>query len=298
MDRWLDKINKEAHHEELLTPPSDFIKRMKLKNEVTKITFKANGVTIEGRIFLWSTHNHCVISDIDGTITRSDTKGHILTRLGADYCHRGIIAMFNQLSNKGYKILYLTARPITLFQRTRDYIGRIQEDSCKLPPGPVITAPNKTWNAFAREMIIRKPETFKIAILKTIRELFPMDCNPFVAGFGNRVTDDCSYMSVGIEPSRAFRINVKGEIICASNNRYNSMKHLECMLEKLGVFPQCRIARAVEIHHNIQETLQKPVELVVNMNWKQKGGIDIEQFVMEQYGATASTESGTNSDAS
>jgi len=291
MDRWLDKINRETHHEEVLTPPSDFIKRMKLKKEVTKITLKANGQTIEGRIFLWDSKQRCIISDIDGTITRSDTKGHILTRLGVNYCHRGIISLFNQLSNKGYKIMYLTARPITLFPRTRDYICRIQEGTCKMPIGPVITAPNKTWNAFARELIIRKPETFKIAILKTIRELFPADHNPFVAGWGNRTTDDCSYISVGIEPSRAFRINCKGEIV-TSDDQFSSMSHLDNMLEKLGVFPHCRsgVSEAVQRYHDLQETLQHPLELVVNMNRKPKGGIDIEKFVREQYSTPGSTE--------
>ena len=39
-----------------------------------------------------------------------------------------------------------------------------------------------------REVIEKKPEEFKIACLQQIRSLFPEDCNPFYAGFGNKHT--------------------------------------------------------------------------------------------------------------
>lgn len=42
-----------------------------------------------------------------------------------------------------------------------------------------------------------------------IRALFPSDCNPFYAGFGNRDTDELSYLKVGIPRGKIFTINPK-----------------------------------------------------------------------------------------
>lgn len=46
-------------------------------------------------------------------------------------------------------------------------------------------------------------------LLQDIRDLFPKDCNPFYAGFGNRDTDEISYLKVGIPKGKIFIINPK-----------------------------------------------------------------------------------------
>lgn len=42
-----------------------------------------------------------------------------------------------------------------------------------------------------------------------IKALFPPECNPFYAGFGNRDTDEISYLKVGIPRGKIFIINPK-----------------------------------------------------------------------------------------
>ena len=43
---------------------------------------------IEGNIFYWSHKEKLVVSDVDGTVTKSDILGHLLPRLGAsDWAH-------------------------------------------------------------------------------------------------------------------------------------------------------------------------------------------------------------------
>ena len=49
-----------------------------------------------------------------------------------------------------------------------------------------------------------------------IRVLFPSDCNPFYAGFGNRNTDEISYLKVGIPKGKIFIINPK--VTCRDSN--------------------------------------------------------------------------------
>lgn len=85
---------------------------------------------------------------------------------------------------------------------------------------------------FQREVIEKKPEEFKISCLKDIQTLFPS--NPFFAGFGNKINvsqldtacshsqlildvfflwqDNWAYKAVGIDSSRIFTINPKGEL--------------------------------------------------------------------------------------
>lgn len=71
----------------------------------------------------------------------------------------------------------------------------------------------KKKNFSIREVIMRKPEVFKMACLKDIRRLFgPTSQTIFYAGFGNRITDALSYRSVDIPSARIFTIDSSGEV--------------------------------------------------------------------------------------
>lgn len=64
-----------------------------------------------------------------------------------------------------------------------------------------------------REVIMRKPEVFKMACLRDIARLFGNGSKgSFYAGFGNRITDAMSYRSVNIPSSRIFTIDSSGEV--------------------------------------------------------------------------------------
>lgn len=76
--------------------------------------------------------------------------------------------------------------------------------------GPVIISPHGIIPSLYREMVLKKPHEFKIAALQTVRDLFPPDWNPFYAGFGNRGTDEVSYVHIGIHLHRIFTINPQG----------------------------------------------------------------------------------------
>lgn len=122
--------------------------------------------------------------------------------------------------------MYLTARTAGQSDSTRSYLRSIVQDGCQLPIGPVILSPDRTIAALRREVILKKPEVFKIACLKDMKALYFPDLQskndahqdteeiptPFVAGFGNRITDALSYRSVGIPSSRIFTINPEGEV--------------------------------------------------------------------------------------
>ena len=72
------------------------LEKMKLKsgeNQAKFVLQVAPGVVQEAefQIFLWDENEKVIISDIDGTITRSDVMGQLKT----NYIHKGVCLLFN-----------------------------------------------------------------------------------------------------------------------------------------------------------------------------------------------------------
>lgn len=137
-------------------------------------------------LFKWRYNDKVVISDIDGTITKSDVLGHILPMVGKDWAQIGVAQLFSKIEENGYKMLYLSARAIGQSRATREYLRSIRQGDVQLPDGPLLLNPTSLISAFHREVIERKPEQFKIECLSDIKSLFT-DKNPFYAGYGNRI---------------------------------------------------------------------------------------------------------------
>uniref|UniRef100_A0A663ETT0 phosphatidate phosphatase n=1 Tax=Aquila chrysaetos chrysaetos TaxID=223781 RepID=A0A663ETT0_AQUCH len=196
---------------------SEQIGRLKLQdgpNEVAfSVTTQYQGTCrCEATIYLWNWDDKVVISDIDGTITKSDALGHILPHLGKDWTHHGIAKLFHKIHLNGYKFLYCSARAIGMAHITKGYLKWVNEQGCALPKGPILLAPSSLFSAFHREVIEKKPEVFKIACLMDIQNLFATKL-PFYAAFGNRANDVYAYKQVGLPESRIFTVNPKGELI-------------------------------------------------------------------------------------
>ena len=142
---------------------------------------------------------------------------------GKDWSHSGVARLFSLIRENGYHIVYLTSRAIGQAQTTRNFINNLkQEGDNFLPKGPVFMSPDRLFWAFNREIIRRKPEEFKIACLKDIARMFPI--NPFYAGFGNRKTDLVAYQEAGVPSGRVFIINPSGNITTI-NKTYSKTYH-------------------------------------------------------------------------
>ncbi|KAF8946656.1 hypothetical protein BGZ47_011728 [Haplosporangium gracile] len=205
---------------------SDQLKSLNLKKGANTLTFSVTSsyqgkAICSAKLFLWDHDYQVVISDIDGTITKSDALGHIFTMAGKDWTHAGVAKLYTDIANNGYHILYLTSRAIGQADYTRKYLKNVEQDNYQLPDGPVIMSPDRLMTAFHREVIMRKPEEFKMACLRDIRRLFD-DRNPFYAGFGNRITDAMSYRSVNVPSSRIFTIDSGGEVKLELLSSYKS----------------------------------------------------------------------------
>uniref|UniRef100_A0A8D2Q486 phosphatidate phosphatase n=1 Tax=Varanus komodoensis TaxID=61221 RepID=A0A8D2Q486_VARKO len=197
---------------------SEQIKSLNLRDGPNEIVFSVTTqyqgtCRCEATIYLWDWYDKVVISDIDGTITRSDALGHILPHLGKDWTHQGIVRLFHKIHLNGYKFLYCSARAIGMAHITKGYLDCVNDQGWVLPKGPILLAPSSLFSAFHREVIEKKPEVFKIACLTDIRNLFGADRQPFHAAFGNRANDIYAYKKVELPESRIFTVNPKGELI-------------------------------------------------------------------------------------
>ncbi|XP_011485372.1 phosphatidate phosphatase LPIN2 isoform X3 [Oryzias latipes] len=197
---------------------SEQIANLKLKegpNDVTfSITTQYQGTCrCEGTIYLWNWDDRVIISDIDGTITKSDVFGQILPQLGKDWTHQGIAKLYHSVAENGYKFLYCSARAIGMADMTRGYLHWVNDGGIILPRGPLMLSPSSLFSAFHREVIEKKPEIFKIECLTDIKNLFQHNKRPFYAAFGNRTNDVFAYKEVGVPVCRIFTVNPKGELI-------------------------------------------------------------------------------------
>ncbi|KAF1744075.1 hypothetical protein MXB_3604, partial [Myxobolus squamalis] len=162
---------------------STILKTLNLKpgeNEVIySVTTRYQGtVTCVAKIFLWHHTDRIVISDVDGTITKSDVLGMMLPLVGKDWTQDGVVKLFTLIHNNGYKIIYLSARTIGIANRTRIYLENVIMEELKLPRGPILLSPSSLFESLHREVIEKKPEIFKIECLSTIANLYPTDLHP------------------------------------------------------------------------------------------------------------------------
>ena len=246
----LEQVKEEKrHYIKTIRLTSEQLKCLDLRYGQNDLEFSIDHgkAIVTAKLYVWRWDVPVVISDIDGTITKSDALGHVLAMIGKDWTHVGVAKLFSEIAKNGYNIMYLTARSAGQADSTRSYLRSIQQNGEKLPLGPVILSPDRTMAALRREVILKKPEVFKIACLNDIRSLYfeddgsnpPIDSShqqgdshlrlvnsmdtrsdvnlddrptPFFAGFGNRITDALSYRTVGVPSSRIFTINTEGEV--------------------------------------------------------------------------------------
>jgi len=245
-----------------LYPTSQQLQAMHLKPGQNTISFtigRDRTTVLDGFVYLWPSDAKIVISDVDGTVTRSDVLGHILPNLGRDWSHAGVSRLFNEITKNGYHLMYLTSRALGQASMTRDYLQWVQQDGQPLPPGPVCMSPDGLIRALTREVILRRPMDFKIACLRDIEKIFPKGgASPFYAGFGNRGTDVISYEAVEVPQAKIFIINPQGEIQVATN--LNAKLNYHSLVEDVdSIFPPVESWQFLPTATNATSAEQVPV---------------------------------------
>ncbi|KAK1264832.1 hypothetical protein QJS04_geneDACA017900 [Acorus gramineus] len=226
-------------------PTNEQIASLNLKDGQNVVTFSFSTRVwgkqqVDAHIYLWKWNTRIVISDVDGTITKSDVLGQFMPLVGKDWTQSGVARLFSAIKENGYQLLFLSARAIVQAYLTRSFLLNLKQDGNALPNGPVVISPDGLFPSLYREVIRRAPHEFKIACLEDIRALFPSDHNPFYAGFGNRDTDELSYRKIGIPKGKIFIINPKGEV--AINQRVDVKSYTSLHTLVNDMFPPTSLA--------------------------------------------------------
>jgi phosphatidate phosphatase PAH1 len=131
------------------------------------------------------------VSDVDGTLTSSEAVEFVkLLTDDLPETHRGAPEALRALAAKGYRPVYVTARPEWLTQRTRDFL-----DKHGFPPGIVRTSTTLTGAGFGDAAAnFKKGEMNELAR----RGLVP------TFGFGNKQSDADAYAPIPIANRRIF----------------------------------------------------------------------------------------------
>jgi phosphatidate phosphatase PAH1 len=148
-------------------------------------------------IFLWNYQDSVVVSDIDGTITKSNARGVLGTIVTKQYvrvCHVGICHLLSSLSSSS-QIVYVTSRPLSLANQTRQFLSNLRQGNETLPHGPLLGFEGKMSQLVVMELLSKTTQKFKSGKLwKQVVQPFRRATNDpktpfFVTGIGNTIMD-------------------------------------------------------------------------------------------------------------
>ncbi|CAM9878643.1 unnamed protein product, partial [Ectocarpus sp. 4 AP-2014] len=169
---------------------------------------------VSARAFLWGSGARVVVSDIENTIARSGGGGSgrgSFSQVIGPGVHKDVSTLFSKISGNGYKILYLTNRPLPDWHAKRG-AAAAAEGGVALPRGPVLCPPEVLFRGTSSKDRRSHHEVFKMTALRGLKLIFPADVNPLYGGFGNSVSDMVAYKKMAVPEGRIFLINSMGEL--------------------------------------------------------------------------------------
>jgi phosphatidate phosphatase PAH1 len=156
---------------------------------------EANSTCATHGVFVWPQGTQVIVTDIDGTLTLNDAE--FLRQIGEpDYVpqqNQSADKLMNEWSSKGYKIIYLTARPHLFRVPTRTWLAQFG-----FPFGPVITADTLVFDESAR--------TYKRDNIAKIGKEYGWK---IVAQYGNATSDIQAYEDAQLSKSTTFIVGEK-----------------------------------------------------------------------------------------
>ena len=190
------------------------------------------GIEIPFAIYLLNQTNSLVITDVDGTITKSDTN-HLISHgividlsMGYDVYHDGVVELFDKVNKRGYTLIYLSKRPVgENDEKTRDYLFKTLRPNDKgfcLPKSPLILS-----NVVLLQSIkdAKDPSERKAAIVSSIINMFDRKENVVIAAYGNHHSDANAYEESGIDETRIFMVDETGKMTNYGTGEETSYKY-------------------------------------------------------------------------
>ncbi|CAD8073683.1 unnamed protein product [Paramecium sonneborni] len=218
-------------------PINKTIISMKLNNGINRLIFNVNckrlGLQqIECELYKIEQNQKIFISDIDGTITKSPTKGMIMSTFGKNYTQDYICQFYSKLVEKNYLILYMSARSMVQYEKTKEYLLRQFQDEIQLPFGPLILSPSKLFEAFTIEVIKKQTDILKSEMLNDL--IYSIGITGTIqGGMGDKKNDIEAYKMVNINQNRILRINKKGELLRVNEENKQEQYTMKEFIQKI-----------------------------------------------------------------
>ena len=177
-------------------------------------------------IYLWYSEDRVCIVDIDGTITKSNVRGLLDTIFvpSYSYIHQGICKFLTNLQEiNDVRLVFVTSRPISIANFTRQIFLETKQNENTLPHGPVIGFPGSLAEIMEMELISQSVNKFKLSALEyQIIRPFQLvgGSNPLRAGIGNSLMDMQAYSEAGIHLSGCYLIGKDSIIFCLDNESH------------------------------------------------------------------------------
>ena len=92
-------------------------------------------------------------------MVKKDKKNHFF--FAVEWIQRGVKQLYEKIVSQGYKLVFLTARPLSLARHTQNYLNQ-----SGIPPGPVLLSPNSLLANFA---VMAKPTAYKVNCLHGVK---------------------------------------------------------------------------------------------------------------------------------
>mmetsp|Transcript_14586 Transcript_14586/g.34594 ORF Transcript_14586/g.34594 Transcript_14586/m.34594 type:complete len:425 (-) Transcript_14586:134-1408(-) len=197
-------------------PDPAVLRRLPLRDGRNSLDFRINDLVIASAgLFAWRNTDKVVIVDIDGTVTRTDAGGVLASSefgqsIGLLHAHDGVCEVLSYIASGGYRLLFLTARPITRSEATKKYLNQIgQEEKIPMPEGALMTSAMGTLNTVVK--VWGDLKGYKLSVLQEIQQLFDgteRRSEPcYAGGFGNHDYDMKSYLEAGCPEQRCFLLD-------------------------------------------------------------------------------------------
>eukprot|EP00095_Tigriopus_kingsejongensis_P005019 maker-scaffold139_size317827-snap-gene-2.26 protein:Tk05019 transcript:maker-scaffold139_size317827-snap-gene-2.26-mRNA-1 annotation:"nuclear elongation and deformation protein 1-like" len=180
-------------------------------------------VAIRFIVYRYRRQDRFIVTDVDGTITASNVKGHVLPRLGFNADHDSVVELLDKVGQTGRQILYLTARPMAMDSDTREYLFQTlqySEGQFSLPYGALFLNPKPSTEALLEAAT--RPEDQKILTLQHILSVFERGADVIDGAYGNTANDERAYLTAGIDAARVFTVNEAGQLTRASDRAVTS----------------------------------------------------------------------------
>lgn len=185
-------------------------KELGLGRHRVRAVVAGDGTFADGFIDVVPAGTRVVVSDVDGTLTSSElieAAGFLTDTIPET--HAGAPEAFQALAAKGYRFMYLTARPELLTERTRAFLAQRG-----FPPGVVHTATASTGALASADAAKLKSNELGLLKAKGLVASF---------GFGNKTSDSDAYVSAVSDEKHRIFFQIDGDF---SGRRIDSYEEL------------------------------------------------------------------------